>query len=177
MGTLKAWPTLAVVTLSLWFSTVALASVGVEYDRRSDFSQYQTFAWAKGKPAPEPWMEALVRLAVERELTAQGLKKVEGQADLYISASTTKRTERVINVNDLGYSGFYWRQWGGAYPPTTQVDYFPLGRMKVELLDGDSRERVWLGVGIGYVFVEKPSQVAKLIERVTRKMFKRFPRR
>lgn len=152
----------------------AMASVGVEYDKGTDFGQYKTYSWAKDVPAPDPRMQARLREAVERELAAQGLRKTGNVPDVYVTAHTTTWRQPVINVHELGYSGFYWHRWSGLYPPTTQVYYLPVGTVTIDLLDGESKERVWRAFAIGYLRGE-PARTDKLVDSVTRKIFKRFP--
>lgn len=152
----------------------AMASVGVEYDKRTDFSQYKTYAWAKGVPAPDPRMQARLRDAVERELAAQGLRKTGNVPDVYVTTHTATWRQRVINVNELGYSGFYWRRSEGSYPSAVQVYYLPIDTVTIDLLDGESKERVWRAFAIDYLRGE-PARTDKLVDSVTRKIFKRFP--
>jgi hypothetical protein len=157
------------------FACAGMASVGVEYDKRTDFGQYKTFAWAKGVPAPDPQMQARLQEAVDRELAAQGLRKTGNVPDVYVTTHMATWRQRVINVNELGYPGFYWRRWEGSYPPTTQVYYLPVGTVTIDLLDAESKERLWRGFAIDYLR-GKAEKTYKRVDTVTRKMFKRFPR-
>ena len=154
--------------------TTASASVGVEYDKQVDFSRYQTYAWADGTVAPNERMRTQLQGAIERELEAQGLRKVEGTADLYVLTHTATGINRVIDVDELGYSGFYWREWMGEYPPTTRTSYLPVGTVVVEIFDKDSRERVWFGFAVEY-FRGKPHKIDRLLDKVAKKMFRYFP--
>lgn len=125
MNSVKAAFRLFTGLLGLALSYASMASVGVEYDKRTDFREYKTYAWAKGVPAPDPCMQARLQEAVERELASQGLRKTDSAPDVYVTTHTATWRQRVINVNELGYSGFYWRRWSGWYPPTTHVYYLP----------------------------------------------------
>ncbi|MDX1489613.1 MAG: DUF4136 domain-containing protein [Acidiferrobacterales bacterium] len=175
MNITKAASRLIAGVFGLALSCVAMASVGVEYDKRTNFRHYKTYAWAKGAPAPDPQMQATLRDAVERELAAQGLRKTGNLPDVYVTTYIATWRQRVINVNELGYSGFYWRRWEGLYPPTTQVYYLPVGTVTIELLDGASRERIWRGFAIDYLR-GRAERTYERVDTVTRKMFKRFPR-
>ena len=50
----------------------------------------------------------------------------------------------------------------------------PIGTVTIDLLDGESKQRVWRGFAIEYLR-GKPARTDKLVDRVTRKIFKRFP--
>ncbi len=80
----------------------------------------------------------------------------------------------MVNLDELGYSGFYWRRWEGVYPPTTQVYYLPVGTVTINLLDAESKERVWRGFAIEYLR-GKPARTDRVVDSVMRKIFKRFP--
>lgn len=174
MNTAKAALRLLTALLGLMLACAAMASVGVEYDEGADFGQYKTFAWAKGMPAPDPGIQARLREAVERELAAQGLRKTAKVPDVYVTTRTTTWRQPLIFVNELGYSGFYWRRWERLYSPTKQRYYLPIGTVTIDLLDGESKQRVWRGFAIEYLR-GKPARTDKLVDRVTRKIFKRFP--
>lgn len=165
-----------VALVALLLAMPVSASVGIEYDKQADFSRYRTYAWAEGAVAPNERMETQLQSAIERELGAQGLTKVDGPADLYILTHTATGIDTVIDVNELGYSGYYWRQWMGEYPPTTRTSYLPVGTVMVEIFDKDSKERVWLGFAVEY-FRGKPQKIDQLLDKVAKKMFRHFPAR
>jgi hypothetical protein len=166
---------LSTACVALLLVLPASASVGVEYDKQVDFSRYRTYAWAEGAVAPNQRMLTQLQSAIERELDAQGLRKVDGPADLYILAHTATGIGRVIDVNELGYSGYYWRQSGGEYPPTTPSSYLPVGTVMVEIFNRQ-KERVWLGFAVEY-FRSKVQKVDRLLDKVAKKMFRDFPAR
>ena len=175
MKTAKIAHGLSAACVALLLVVPASASVGVEYDKQVDFSRYRTYAWAAGAVAPNQRMLTQLQDAIGRELDAQGLRKVEGPADLYILTHTATGIGRVIGVNELGYSGYYWRQSGGEYPSTTPSCYLPVGTVMVEIFDRQE-ERVWLGFAVEY-FRGKPQKVDQLLDKVAKKMFRDFPAR
>jgi len=50
----KIRASLVIFLLTFSASTFGLSGVGVEYDKRDDFSKYKTYAWRQGTPAPDP---------------------------------------------------------------------------------------------------------------------------
>ncbi len=176
MNTAKIARGAAVALIALLLAAPLSANVGVEYDKQIDFSRYRTYAWAEGAVAPNERMQTHLQDAIDRELDAQGLRKVDGTADLYILTHTATGIDPVVDVNELGYSGFYWREWMGEYPPTTRSSYLPVGTVIVEIFDKDSKERVWLGFAVEY-FRGKPQKLDQLLDKVAKKMFRHFPAR
>ncbi len=151
-----------------------MASVGVEYDKRDDFSKYKTYAWRQGTPTLDPLMQQQIQRAVERELESKGLTQVDHTPDLYVVTHTSTRLERRVDVNELGYSGFLWRRRGDRYPPTTQIYYIPTATFGVDVLDSVSRRPVWRSLTIEYLR-DSSEKNAKRIENTVRNIFKKFP--
>ena len=176
MKTAKIARGLSAACVVLLLALPASASVGVQYDKKLDFSRYRTYAWAEGAVAPDERIQTQLQSAIERELDAQGLRKVDGPADLYILTHTATGIDKVVDVNELGYSGYYWRQWMGEYPPTTRTSYLPVGTVMVQIFDKRSKECVWLGFAVEY-FRGKPQKIDQLLDKVAKKMFQHFPAR
>jgi hypothetical protein len=67
-------------------------NVKVHWDRATDFTRYHTYKWTKipSPRTPTPEIEKLIYSAVDTQLEAKGLKKVEnGEPDLYVGYSIT----------------------------------------------------------------------------------------
>ncbi len=173
MKTSKLRASLIIFLLTFSASTFGLSSVGVEYDKRDDFSKYKTYAWRQGTPAPDPEMQHQIQNAIEHQLESKGLTKAESGPDLYVITHTLTEVERRIDVNQLGYSGFLWRRRGGWYPPTTRVYYIPLGTFRVDLVDRVSSKLVWRGLAIEYLSDDREKN-RKRINKTARKIFKKF---
>ena len=62
MRTAKA---LTAMLLVATMASIASAGVTVDYKKSADFSRYQTFAWATGKPAIDASIEKQILQAVE----------------------------------------------------------------------------------------------------------------
>lgn len=74
----------------------------------------------------------------------------------------------------MGYAGYRWGGWDRWGPTTVNVYEIPTGTLIVDLLDGRSNELVWRGIATK-TLSENPQKVAKLINKVVTKMFKKFP--
>ena len=156
------------LVVGLLLSFPAVAEITVEHEDDVDFSAYRTYAWADGLRAARPAIEKLITEAVERELEAKGLKLSEkGQADLQI-ASHTFATGQVFEhggyarVADVGVI-------------TSRVDVKTEGILMIDLIDPQSGRVVWRGLASEVMGAPKIEKLRKKIDRVTRKMFRKYP--
>lgn len=149
----------------------AAAAINVDYDRSVDFSRFETFSWATGTAANAIVQKRIVA-AVERELEAAGLRKVEGNGDLRVSTHVSTDEETRVDIDDYGYNS-RWRGWGS--PTTVQVRNVLVGMLVVDLVDGESKQLVWRGVGKDTVG-KSPEKNEKKINKAVKKMFKKYPR-
>src|SRR4029079_9040351 len=70
------------IMLTLLLSAAATTSQ-VEYDRQADFSRYETWSWHEGVTrAASPVSDNRIREAIESELGARGLSRVDRDGTL-----------------------------------------------------------------------------------------------
>ncbi len=167
---------LAVLLTSFCFAYPALARVTVDFDKTVNFSKYKTYAWLKGTPAPNELAQKRIQQAIEQKLTAKGLTKADGPPDLYVVTHASSRKEQYINIDDFGYGGFHGRRGGRSGPGTITVNVYdiPIGTLVVDILDGGSKELVWHAIA-EETLSDNPQKNAKRIDKVVKKMFKKFP--
>jgi hypothetical protein len=165
-------------TLVLCLSLATLAdacssmTVRADHDSQVDFGSFESFALferqnAKHRP---PQMSELVdrRIAeaLSSELSARGFDATTPRrADLLVTFYTAVR-KRVV-VNRSGWYGYRWRYWGGG---VTHVSSYPEGTLVIDVIDRQSRELVWRGVGQGAFTKMNPSddKVAQRVGRILR---------
>lgn len=58
--------------------------VDVDFDEDVDFSKYKTYAFTEGTPTPVTLTNQRIEKAIEAQLAAKGLTRVEGNADLTV---------------------------------------------------------------------------------------------
>jgi hypothetical protein len=151
------------------------ARAGVEVDVKEDvdFSAYQTYAWEKGMPAAQPNTEQWIVDAVDGQLQSAGLKKTEGEADLMVSSDAYAVALPSGDVVDPGY----WGASDGFGMPTVNVSDFRTGTLAVRLRDRAEDKVVWSAVGTATLKDASSKKVRETVDQLTRKMFKKFPRR
>ena len=170
----KLW---LVVLCGLLVVSATLAKVSVEHDPAVDFKKFGTYAWIEGAEAATPKVQEWIVQYVERELDGHGLRKVDNpeEADLHVQ---TFAAGRVDGSQAGGYT--HVAGWGIAFMHS-DVRGVTSGTLLVILKDGESEKTVWEGIAresFGPDFKDKNIRVVEArIDKVTRKMFKKYPGR
>lgn len=151
--------------------------VNVDFDKDTDFSNYKTFAFAEGTPTPATLTNQRIEKAIEAQLSAKGLTRVESNADLTVvfHCADTERTQ--LNTTSLGGWGWGrgWRRWGGVGGTAiTQVQRIPVGTLIVDIGDSSNKRYIWRGTATKTIS-SKPDKNAKAIDEGVKKMFEKFP--
>ena len=123
------------LTLALGLTSVAAGaqSVDVSYDRTADFSAYKTYAIAPAKVTgdPDPLMVERTVAAVDRQMKAIGLQKVDSDPDI-----------RVETQQWRGVSYPYW--WSKQYSGY-DVRKILAGSIVVNMIDARTGKIVFHG--------------------------------
>ena len=157
------------VLLALACATAAGAAVKTDFDAAVDFSKYRTYAWKPGAPALVPEIEQTIIDSVDAELAADGLKRVEGEADLYVSTYAIRE-----NLTDLSVSAEFLGAGIVMLKPDVRLN--KAGTLLVRLVDAGTGTPVWHGWATK-TFGENPSRVEQRVDKFVRKMFRDFPPR
>ena len=152
------------------------AAVAVQSASSVDFSQFKTFAWKQGTPAPDPETEKLIRESVQKQLLAKGLSRVEGKADILVSTHARRDSEMREDVDILNIPQFRTDE---SEPGGVSGDYLrevEVGTLVVDILDGNSGLNIWRGTATR-VLTDSSKGAQKRIDKATRRMFESFGRR
>jgi hypothetical protein len=159
--------------LAFWLSLALVASpvfcdVKVDHDPAADFGSYHTYGWREGTPAASPEVQEWIVEAIDRELQEKGLRRVEGEVDLYVSTVAYGQ----MDVDDRAN---YVRLRGGWGVITSDVVESTTGHLIVDLIDAPSDEPVWRGVAEKVFKSPNLNKARKKIEKMIEKMFAEFP--
>ncbi len=157
---------LAVILLSL--ATLLHAGVSVEFDRQADFSRYTTYTWGDGTPARRLDVQELIVNAIDRELAARGLKKVEQGAALNVLTHALFEEHTLEKLADPTYFKF----WSGIN--IVDPSLLKTGSLVVDLQDASSESIVWRGLATGTIN-KTFKKIGRKIDKVVAKMFRDFP--
>src|SRR5262245_48719258 len=98
----------SIVFLFLTVSFVFGQKVRFDYDHSADFFKYKTYSWIKQPVTKDPFVAQRIVQAVDMQLTAKGLKRVDSNGDLGIAVNVATQEKQTLNSF---YDGFGWG-WG-----------------------------------------------------------------
>jgi hypothetical protein len=168
--------------------TAFAQKVSVDFDKDVDFSKYKTYSFASGTPTPVTLTNQRIEKAIEAQLAAKGLTRVESDADLTVVFHCAVTQQTQLNTTSLGGWGWGpgWRRgwgWGGGWrggwgglggTAITQVEQIPVGTLIVEIGDSANKKYIWRGTATKTIS-SKPDKNAKAIDGEVKKMFEKFP--
>ncbi len=161
--------------MGLLFSSAAVAQkIDIDWDRQANFSQYHTYMWEKSPhPAKGLWNDRIMD-AVDRELQAKGLTKVDADPDLWVVYSNSIHDQK--EVVGTGYNmGPYWG-WGGWGSTTTIYNTYvtKLGTMVVEISSVKEKDLLWRGSATDSIS-DNSNKNIKNLDKAVAKLFKNYP--
>ena len=134
----------------------------------TDWSKFHTYSWGEGTPASDPLLAQKIVAAIDAQLAAKGLKKVDSEPDLVVIYHTTTDQQKSLNWTSMGGFG----RFGGM--GSAQVDTVVTGQLKVDIADYKGKQFLWRGTATDTVS-DNPQKVTKTINKALAKMFQKFP--
>lgn len=169
---------LATLAIALTAAPAAFAqTVKTDYDKKTDFHKYKSFAFRKGSDAPTPFAQQRIEGAIATQLKARGMSAAE-TADLLVYTHTQLSKEKRMDVSTFGYGGYPgWSGWGGAYGSSSvTVTDIPMGTVVVDLVDRAADSLVWRGVATDTLLTNPtPEKSEKRINKAMEKLFRKYP--
>jgi uncharacterized protein DUF4136 len=168
--------------------TALAQKVSVDFDKSTDFSKFKTYAFAAGTPTPETLTNQRIESAIEAQLAAKGLTRVQSNADLTVVFHCAVTQQTQLNTTNLGGWGWGpgWGRgwgWGGGWRggwgglggnAVTQVEQIPVGTLIVDIGDSASKKYIWRGTATK-TLSSNQSKNEKTIDQEVKKMFEKFP--
>ncbi|ENA1793501.1 DUF4136 domain-containing protein [Flavobacterium psychrophilum] len=142
-----------VILVPFLFASCSAVRVNSDYDKKTDFSVYKTYAFYKtgiDKVEISDLDKKRILRSIDEQMTTKGFTKSE-TPDLLININT--KAEKNINVTQFnayyGYGwGFGWNPYFGAnYSINTNTE----GTLTIDLIDAKKKELIWQGEGVGYL--------------------------
>jgi hypothetical protein len=166
------------ILIALLAVTVNAQKVKVSSDPAIDFAKYKTYAWDQGTLA-NPLIKQFIVTAVDRELSAKGLQKVDSNSDLILTTLTATNS-------DLTMTNPSWapqlNSIATGIPSSSQAWAVTKGTLVIDMSDARTKNGVWRGIASHTLEngptgnpVEDAKQVEKPINKAVQKMFKNFP--
>jgi hypothetical protein len=168
----------------------ATAAIGQDvrynFDKNTDFSRFKTYKWViiKDAPTANDLVAKQIRDAVDKELAAKGLTKIDDDtANLFLGyqAGVGQEKEFTSFSSDWGYGGGWYR--GGWYGPgggmsttTGSTSTIYVGQLAVDMYDSANHDLVWRGVASKTLDPKaKPDKQQKNLAKAVKKLLKNYP--
>ena len=151
----------------------AAQDVNYDYDRHANFSAYRTYAWAGGTNLADDLNHARIVAAVDRQLAAKGLARVDSTGNPDVLVVYQVGLHRGPGVQRL-------RQPAGPFPrggPSwARVERVPVGTLAVGIIDAKTRSMVWRAAATKDLDPgQSPEKWEKNLNKAVEKMFKHYP--
>jgi hypothetical protein len=157
---------------------VKAQKVKVTSDPGADFSKYKTYAWDQGMMA-NPLIRQHVVAAVDKAMSTKGLRKVETEPDLIVSALAS--TESDLTVTNPSWAPVL-NSISTGIPASAQAWPVTKGTLMVNISDAKTKNGLWRGTASQTLehgptgdLVRDAKTVEKPINKAVEKMFKKFP--
>tara|TARA_R110001583_G_scaffold191873_1_gene357710 strand:+ start:287 stop:853 length:567 start_codon:yes stop_codon:yes gene_type:complete len=180
---------LAIIFLSTYL-LISCSSVRVvtDYDSKTDFSTYKTFAFYKkgiDKAKISDFDKRRILKAIEAELLAKGFKKSKNP-DILVSIFTKSRK----NINVDSYSTNYWYPFYYSpffYTPFYYNSFYFNGRnglwitkqtegtLFIDFIDVQSEKLIWQGIGSGVLGAKTGHKKEERIQTFVKEIISKYP--
>lgn len=149
--------------------------VHFDYDHSADFSSYKTYQWADHRPvAPgDQLLDQDIRRAVDEQLAAKGLTRVETGGSLQVSYQGVVSQEKEFDSIGFGPGGFGPGWWGDRRITSSTIQ---TGTLVVEVFDQAAGHLVWRGAVSKTLDIKKdPDKNYRNLQKAMTKLFENYP--
>lgn len=165
----------ASVVLTLLLSAAAFAQkINTDYDRSANFSNYHTYMWEKSPHPARGFWDQRITDAVDKELQAKGLTKVDANPDVWVVYSNSIHDQKEVIGTGYGFGPAWgWGYWGPG-PVTYNTWVTKQGTLVVEIADAKDKELLWRGSAVDTISDNSNKNINNLNKAVS-KMFSYYP--
>jgi hypothetical protein len=143
----------------------ATGKVNSTYDKTADFKTFQTYGWIQGQHAFNPDAHKAIVAAVDGEMTAIGLRKVEGRSgDVTVRYLAVRSTS--VDLDKL----HELEKTGGAAAGAN----YSVGRLVIIMEDARSNRQLWAADGLERLD-PAAGAIEEAVKRVVSRMFETYP--
>jgi len=175
-----------IVTAVVCLGVAAFAQqVQFDYDRSANFSAFKTYQWVDYKPVPvgDQLLDRDIKHAVDEQLAAKGLQRVDSGADLLVGYQAGISEEKQFDAfgsgfgggGPWGWGGPGWGNWGNVdiRGTTSTVE---VGKLVIGLFDPAAKQLVWRGSASKTLDLKKdPDKNYHTLEKAMSKLFQNYP--
>jgi hypothetical protein len=165
-------------------SFASAQDVSYNFDQKADFTKYKTYKWVTIKDAEQPdeLTAKMIVQAIDTQLAAKGLKKVEsGDADLLVAYQVAVTKEKEVTSYGTGYAmgpgwgGRWYGGYGGGMTTTTSSTIL-IGSLALDMYDAAAKTLVWRGLASKQIDTKaSPEKRQKNLDKGMAKLLKNYP--
>ena len=167
----------ATVLVCLGVATFA-QEVQFDYDRSATFGHYQTYQWVGYREVQvgDQILDQDIKRAVDTQLAAKGLRRVESGGDLLVGYQAAVSQEKAFdNLGGWGGPGWWGGHWGNTRVTSSTID---VGKLVIGLFDPAIKQLVWRGSASKTLDIKKdPEKNYRNLEKAMAKLFRNYPPR
>lgn len=154
--------------------------VKVEYDAKASFAVYKTYCWVTKESYERPLLALNIMGAVDEQLQAKGLTRVEEKSDLIVSGYGAVDSDLNVSWSESMYvmPGLYGPVWwaqGAWVPGNSSAVYIKKGTLVIDIADPHSKQLKWRGIATANFNDKNKKQSVELINKSIEKMFREYP--
>ncbi len=162
--------------LGLWLPSAAgAADQGMKFDRKADFSVYQTYGWIEQKQRPEGSplavggaIDTKIRNAIDRQLARQGFRQaIDEEPDFLVSFDGAMEQVTDIEANRRQIAT------GVAWVVEGDISSYRWGTLIIGINDAESGKAVWSAWTRNKI--KDPQKPEKQINKSVKKLLGKFP--
>src|SRR5512142_3256756 len=154
--------------------------VKVEYDPKERFAVYKTYCWVTKESYERPLLALGIIGAVDEQLQAKGLTRVEEKSDLIVSGYGAMDGDLSVSWSESMYvmPGLYGPVWwvqGSWVPGNSTAVYIQKGTLVIDIADPHSKQLKWRGIATAKFNDKNKKELLELVNKSIEKMFRAYP--
>jgi hypothetical protein len=167
---------LFLLVLVFGFASCSTVRVTTDYDAKTDFTPYKTFAFYKkgiDKVKVSDLDKRRILRAIEAEMLAKGYAK-SNDPDLLVSVFAKSRNKVNIDAGAL-YPNRFW--YPTYYYPNDQlrITKHTEGTLFIDVIDNKNKRLLWQGIGSGALKAKTGPKKEAKIQLFVKEILSKFP--
>lgn len=159
---------------------VQAQKVKVEYNPKEDFTSFKRYSWITQESYQRPLLAMNIIGAVDEQLQAKGLTRVETNGDLIVTAYGAVDSDMNVTWRpDIyvmpGLYGPVWWSQGVWIPGSSSAVHIKKGTLVVDIAEPHSKQLKWRGIANANFNPKNQKQSLDLVNKSIEKMFREYP--
>ena len=155
--------------------------VKVEYNKAEDFSRFRSYSWLPNENYDRPLLALDIMGAIDEQLHAKGLNRLDSAADLIVTAYGALDTDMSVSFDASTYvmpgleGPVWWTTGAVILPGNSTAVFIKKGTLVVDIADPHTKQLKWRGIAKTNLNPKKQKQALDLIHKSVAKMFREYP--